>query len=61
MAQLFRQAQKILKMVEKYELHLVLKFFWQNDRIAENLSQAPGTGLYLNVHHDSPSSEITLL
>jgi hypothetical protein len=30
-------------------------------RIAKNLCQAPGTGLYLDVHKDSPSREITLL
>jgi hypothetical protein len=29
--------------------------------VAENLCQAPGTGLYLDVHHDSPSRAITLL
>ncbi len=32
-----------------------------NDRIAENLCQVPGTGLYLDVLNHSPSSEITLL
>ncbi len=32
-----------------------------NDRRAENLCQAPVTGLYRDVHHDSPRWAITLL
>jgi hypothetical protein len=32
-----------------------------NDRRGENLCQAPVTGLYRDVHHDSPRRAITLL
>jgi hypothetical protein len=37
------------------------QFRQTNNTITENLSQAPWTGLYLDVHHDCPSREITLL
>jgi hypothetical protein len=37
------------------------KNYGRMTELAKNLSQAPGAGLYLDVYHDSPSSEITLL
>jgi hypothetical protein len=41
--------------------HCTVKIIIFKAAVAENLCQAPGTGLYLDVYTDSLSREITLL